>query len=105
MNGRWPSLMNLETAAEYVSLSPRTLEEYIDEGKVPFGWARLPLAEGRYVRKRLIAKADLDRWADVELIVRKNRHGPTGTAFVKFVKRTTHFVQNYRYGDYESGQG
>lgn len=42
---------------------------------------------------------------DVELIVRKNRHGPTGTAFVKFVKRTTHFVQNYRYGDYESGQG
>ncbi|MDV2503205.1 MAG: replicative DNA helicase [bacterium] len=41
---------------------------------------------------------------DVELIVRKNRHGPTGTAFVKFVKRTTHFVQNYCYGDYESEQ-
>lgn len=75
MNGRWPSLMNLETAAEYVSLSPRTLEEYIDEGKVPFGWARLPLAEGRYVRKRLIAKADLDRWADeANRLALKNKH-------------------------------
>lgn len=40
---------------------------------------------------------------DVELIVKKNRHGPTGTALVKFVKRTTHFVQNYSYGDYEAG--
>lgn len=40
---------------------------------------------------------------DVELIVRKNRHGPTGTALVKFVKRTTHFVDTYHYGDYEAG--
>ena len=75
MTGRWPRLMNLETAAEYISLSPRTLQEYIDEGKVPFAWTRLPLAEGRYVRKRLIAKADLDRWADeASHFVLKNKH-------------------------------
>ena len=42
---------------------------------------------------------------DVELIVRKNRHGPTGTVVAKFVKRTTHFVQNYVYGDYEAEAG
>ena len=40
---------------------------------------------------------------DAELIVKKNRHGPTGTALCKFVKRTTHFVQNYGYGNYEAG--
>jgi len=40
---------------------------------------------------------------DAELIVKKNRHGPTGTVVAKFVKRTTHFVQNYIYGDYEAG--
>ena len=40
---------------------------------------------------------------DAELIVKKNRHGPTGTALVKFVKRTTHFVQSYSLGDYEAG--
>ncbi len=63
MNGRWPSLMNLETAAEYVSLSPRTLEEYVDQGLAPFGWARLPIS-GRSVRKRLLARADLDAWIE-----------------------------------------
>ncbi len=75
MTGRWPSLMDLKTAAEYISLSPITLQEYIDEGKVPFAWTRLPLAEGRYVRKRLIAKADLDRWADeANRLALKNKH-------------------------------
>ena len=63
MNGRWPNLMNLETAAEYVSLSPRTLEEYVDEGLTPFKWVRLPVG-GRTVRKRLLARADLDAWAE-----------------------------------------
>ena len=75
MTGRGPSLMDLKTAAEYISLSPITLQEYIDEGKVPFTWTRLPLAEERYVRKRLIAKADLDRWADeASRFVLKNKH-------------------------------
>ena len=63
MNGRWPSLMNLETAAEYVSLSPRTLEEYVDEGLTPLMWVRLPVG-GRSVRKRLLARADLDLWVE-----------------------------------------
>ena len=63
MNGRWPSLMNMDTAAEYVSLSPRTLEEYLDEGLTPFTWVRLPVGE-RTVRKRLLAKADLDVWIE-----------------------------------------
>jgi len=40
---------------------------------------------------------------DAELIVKKNRHGPTGTALCKFVKRTTHFIQDYSYGNYEAG--
>lgn len=55
--------MNLETAAEYVSLSPRTLEEYVDEGLTPFKWVRLPVG-GRTVRKRLLARADLDAWVE-----------------------------------------
>ena len=63
MNGRWPSLMNLETAGKYLSLSPRTLEEYVDEGLTPFKWVRLPVG-GRTVRKRLLARADLDMWIE-----------------------------------------
>jgi len=56
-------LMDLETAAEYVSLSPRTLEEYVDEGLVPFRWVKLPVGE-RTVRKRLLARSDLDAWIE-----------------------------------------
>ena len=55
--------MNQETAAEYVSLSARTLEEYVDEGLTPFKWVRLPVG-GRTVRKRFLARADLDVWVE-----------------------------------------
>ena len=64
MNGRWPSLMDLKTAAEYISLSPRTLGEYVDEGLVPFRWVRLLLNGRSTVRKRLLARADLDAWVE-----------------------------------------
>ena len=63
MNGRWPSLMNLETAAEYVSLSPRTLEEIVAEPSSPLRYVKLPVG-GRTVRKRLLARADLDSWIE-----------------------------------------
>ena len=75
MNGYWPNLMTLERAAEYVSLSPRTLQDYIEEGRVPFSWTRLPLTDGAVVRKRLIAKIDLDCWvADASSLAPKNKH-------------------------------
>jgi hypothetical protein len=67
--------MDLKTAAEYVSLSPRTLQEYIEKGRAPFDWARLPLGNGQYVRKRLIAKSDLDRWVDeAKNLAPENKH-------------------------------
>ena len=75
MNGHWPNLMTLERAAEYVSLSPRTLQDYIEEGRVPFSWTRLPLTDGAFVRKRLIAKIDLDCWvANASSLVLKDKH-------------------------------
>ena len=63
MTGRWPSLMNLDTAAEYVSLSPRTLEEYVADPSSMLSYVRLPVGE-RTVRKRLLARADLDMWIE-----------------------------------------
>ena len=63
MSGRWPSLMDLGTAAEYVSLSPRTLEEIVAEPSSMLNYVRLPVG-GRTVRKRLLARADLDAWVE-----------------------------------------
>ncbi len=63
MNGRWPNLMNLETAAEYVSLSPRTLEEIVADPSSMLHYVKLPVG-GRTVRKRLLARADLDAWIE-----------------------------------------
>ena len=63
MNGRWPSLMNLDTAAEYVSLSPRTLEEIVADPSSMLHYVKLPVG-GRTVRKRLLARADLDAWVE-----------------------------------------
>ena len=55
--------MNLETAAEYVSLSPRTLEEIVADTSSTLRYVRLPVG-GRTVRKRLLARADLDVWVE-----------------------------------------
>ena len=55
--------MNLETAAEYVSLSPRTLEEIVADPSSVLRYVKLPVG-GRTVRKRLLAKADLDAWVE-----------------------------------------
>ena len=63
MNTRWPSLMNLETAAEYVSLSPRTLEEIVADPSSVLRYVKLPVGR-RTVRKRLLARADLDAWVE-----------------------------------------
>ena len=61
MSGRWPNLMTLEIAAEYVSLSPRTLEEIVADPSSSLRYVKLPVG-GRTVRKRLLARADLDAW-------------------------------------------
>ena len=63
MSKRWPSLMTLELAAEYVSLSPRTLEEIVDDPSSSLRYVKLPVG-GRIVRKRLLARADLDAWIE-----------------------------------------
>ena len=63
MSGRWPNLMNLETAGEYLSLSPRTLEEIVDDPSSSLRYVKLPVG-GRTVRKRLLARADLDAWIE-----------------------------------------
>ncbi len=63
MNGRWPSLMDLETAGIYLSLSPRTLEEIVADPSSVLRYVKLPVG-GRTVRKRLLARADLDIWIE-----------------------------------------
>ncbi len=63
MNERWPSLMNLETAGKYLSLSPRTLEEIVADPSSVLRYVTLPVG-GRIVRKRLLARADLDAWVE-----------------------------------------
>ena len=63
MNGRWPSLMTLDTAAEYVSLAPRTLEEIVADPSSTLRYVKLPVG-GRTVRKRLLARGDLDAWVE-----------------------------------------
>jgi len=63
MNGRWPSLMTLETAGKYLSLSPRTLEEIVADPSSVLRYVKLPVG-GRTVRKRLLARADLDLWVE-----------------------------------------
>ncbi len=63
MNGRWPSLLNLEAAGKYLSLSPRTLEEIVADPSSVLRYVKLPVG-GRIVRKRLLARADLDLWVE-----------------------------------------
>ena len=60
---RWPNLMTLETAGEYVCLSPRTLEEIVADPSSSLRYVKLPVG-GRTVRKRLLARADLDAWIE-----------------------------------------
>ena len=55
--------MNLDTAAEYVSLAPRTLEEIVANPSSVLRYVKLPVG-GRTVRKRLLARADLDAWVE-----------------------------------------
>ena len=63
MNGRWPSLMDLKTAGIYLSLSPRTLEEIVADPSSVLRYVTLPVG-GRTVRKRLLARVDLDVWVE-----------------------------------------
>ena len=63
MGKRWPELMDLDTAGEYVSLSPRTLEEIVADPSSSLWYVKLPVG-GRTVRKRLLARADLDAWIE-----------------------------------------
>ena len=63
MNGQWPSLMDLEAAGKYLSLSPRTLEEIVADPSSVLRYVKLPVG-GRIVRKRLLARADLDAWVE-----------------------------------------
>ncbi len=60
---RWPSLMDLKTAGIYLSLSPRTLEEIVGDPSSMLHYVKLPVG-GRTVRKRLLARADLDLWVE-----------------------------------------
>jgi hypothetical protein len=55
--------MTLEIAAEYVCLSPRTLEEIVADRSSSLRYVKLPVG-GRTVCKRLLAKADLDAWVE-----------------------------------------
>jgi predicted site-specific integrase-resolvase len=71
----WPRLMDLRTAAAYLSIGSRTLEDWIHDGileKVPMPGSTLKNKNGnvivhaknRAIVKILIDKADLDRLID-----------------------------------------
>jgi hypothetical protein len=61
-----PRLLNLEAAAAYLSVSPWTVRDLEAGGALPR--VRVPLPEGRALRKLLFDRADLDRligvWKD-----------------------------------------
>ena len=63
-----PRLLNLEAAAAYLSVSTWTVRDMDAAGILPR--VRVPLANGRDLRKLLFDKADLDRligaWKDAE---------------------------------------
>ena len=54
-----PRLLDLDAAAAYLSLSPWTIRELEAAGVLPR--VRVPLPDGRELRKLLFDKADLDR--------------------------------------------
>jgi len=65
-NAMTPRLLNLEAAAAYLSVSPWTVRDLEAAGVLPR--VRVPLPDGRELRKLLFDKADLDRligaWKD-----------------------------------------
>lgn len=82
----WPSLMTLEIAAEYVCLSPRTLEEIVADPSSSLRYVKLPVG-GRTVRKRLLAKADLDSWVEEGRRLALNSESGRIEAAVKWISR------------------
>jgi hypothetical protein len=62
-----PRLLNLDTAATYLSMSPWTIRDLEAAGVLPR--VRVPLPRGGELRKLLFDKADLDRliaaWKEV----------------------------------------
>lgn len=57
-----PRLLNLDTAAAYLGMSPWTIRDLEAAGVLPRMRVRLP--DGRELRKLLFDKADLDRLID-----------------------------------------
>jgi hypothetical protein len=61
-----PRLLNLDTAATYLSMSPGTIRDLEAAGVLPR--VRVPLPQGGELRKLLFDKVDLDRligtWKD-----------------------------------------
>ena len=85
MNGHWPSLMNLETAGKYLSLSPRTLEEIVADPSSVLRYVKLPVG-GRIIRKRLLARADLDAWVEQGRQLALNSEGGRIEATLEWLK-------------------
>jgi excisionase family DNA binding protein len=57
---RWPRLMSVKIAAEYLSLSPRTIYNGLSKGaETPF-----PVPHKHYGKRVLFEKKDIDEWAD-----------------------------------------
>jgi excisionase family DNA binding protein len=56
----WPRLMSVKIAAQYLSLSPRTIYNAISKNaETPF-----PVRPKRYGKRVLFEKKDLDKWVD-----------------------------------------
>jgi hypothetical protein len=56
----WPKLMDVETAARYLSISPKTIRNGTGrKSEQPF-----PVKHVKYGRRVLFRKEDLDRFAD-----------------------------------------
>ena len=59
-----PLLFNVRTAAEYLGISERQVEEYIAQGR--FKIVKLPDGEGGLLRRRLIRREDLQQFVRKE---------------------------------------
>ena len=73
-------LFDLEGAADYLSMSPRTFEELVSRGEIPL--KRIP-----EVRRNFYDIRDLDQWADNSLITIRQEKKSLADELEKKIRR------------------
>lgn len=64
-----PRLFNIEGAAQYLGVSPRLVEQFIETKRLKTKRLEHPFKENEFVQKTLIERAELDRLADAGITI------------------------------------